>query len=159
MYQHDVPNLHCGNCKFFKVDADRNESSCKRIDHKTIQFGRPWFKSYDCHQHTGTICSDFLPANWCISIKNEWKGFDYFWPNYVQQWLPYGNIEMLIPFFANGDTDNKYMVPLMEFVNGTMLDGNKLKAVQKVYYKRDNDPNGYGYKLVKEPIDGVCITA
>jgi hypothetical protein len=155
----EVSNLHCGNCKFFKVDADRNESICKRIDHKTIQFGRAWFKSYDCNQHTGIICSDFIPADWCISIVREWNGFDEYWFNYVEQWLPYKNIDMLIPFFVNGDTDNKYMVKLMDFINGTMIENSKLKAVQKVYYKQDRDPEGYGYKLIKEEIDGVYITA
>jgi hypothetical protein len=157
MIGQDVPNLHCGHCKYFRVDADRNESLCKRIDHKTIQFGRPWFKSYDCNQHSGTICSDFLPAELWINIFKEWRGFEEYWSNYVKQWLPYKNTEMLIPFFLNGDTDNKYMVKLIDFVYGNMIEGNKLKAVQKVHYKHDRDPQGYGYKLIKESINGVGI--
>lgn len=154
----EVDHYFCGNCKHFKVDADRRESTCKRIDHKKIQFGRPWFKSYDCGQHSGVICSEFVPAAWCIHAVQEWRGFEEYWVNYVEQWLPYGNTDVTIPFFVNGDTETKYMVKLMDFVNGTMIEGNKLKAVEKVYYKRDTDPKGFGYKLIREPIDGIDIT-
>jgi hypothetical protein len=156
--QREVENYHCGECKYFKVDADRNESICKRIDHKVIQFGRPFFKSYDCNQHAGTICSSFIPAAWCKNAIKEWKGFEEYWPNYVEQWLPYKNINALIPFFINGNTDISYMVKLMDFVNGTMLEGNKLKAKEKIYYKRDKGNHGCGYKLIKEFIDGVYTT-
>ena len=30
--------LQCGQCKWFKVGADRTPSTCKRIDHKHIKF-------------------------------------------------------------------------------------------------------------------------
>lgn len=87
----------------------------------------------------------------------EWNGFEEYWANYIEQWLPYRNTEKTISFFVNGDTDIKYMVKLMDFVNGTMFEGNKLKAIEKVYYKQDRNPKGFGYKLVREPVDGVYI--
>ena len=44
----------------------------------------------------------------------------------------------------------------MDFVNGTMMEGNHLKAVEKIYYKPDRK-SPYGYSLIREPIDGVEI--
>lgn len=154
----EIDHYHCGDCKYFKVDADWSESTCKRIDHKTIQFGKPWFKSYDCNQHSGVICSDFIPAEWNTNAIKNWKGFEEYWGNYVDQWLPYRNTDILIPFIINGDTSCRYMVKLMDFMNGTMMDGDKLKAVEKMYYKRDRNPKGFGYKLIREPVNGVLIT-
>lgn len=153
--QRDVNNFHCGNCKYFRVDADWNESVCKRIDHKHIQFYRPFFKSYDCNQNSGVVCSDFIPAARCVNAAKEWKGFEEYWENYVEQWLPYSDTNVTISFYLNGNTDESYQVKLLDFVYGNMFEGNKLKAVSKQYYKRCSNPNGCGYKLITEPIDGV----
>ena len=49
----------------------------------------------------------------------------------------------------------RYGVRLMDFVNGTMMDGDVLKAVEKTYYKQTRE--GFGYKLIRETIDGVNI--
>lgn len=157
----DVGNYHCGNCKYFNVKADLEgvESTCKRIDHKKVKFYKPWFKSYDCNQHNGIICSDFIPADWCVSAVKEWRGFEEYWENYVEQWLPYRDTNTFVSFFVNGDTETAYRVRLMDFVNGTMIEKGILKAFEKMYYKRDRNPNGFGYKLVHEPINGIAIEA
>jgi hypothetical protein len=157
--EQDVPHLHCGNCKHFSVWADMRESFCKRIDHKKIKFAIPWFACYDCGQRAGTICSDFeLNEVLCPAIAKEWKGFGDYWTKYVETWLPYHNTDTGIGFTLNGDTSIRYKVKLLDYVYGTMLDENgKLKAYEKVYYKQDRDPKGYGYHLVREPIDGVSI--
>lgn len=150
----EVDNYHCGNCKFFRADADRNESLCKRIDHKTVKFYYPWFKSYDCNQHSGVICSDFIPASWCVHAVKVWKGFDIYWENYVKQWLN----TKTVSFYINGDTSVCYQVPVMDFVYNRMFDkdGN-LKAISRKYYKRSKK-SSTGYELITEKIDTpVCI--
>ena len=62
----------CGTCAYFKVNADMPnvESTCKRIDHKN--FVDPWFKkTYVVTNFLERICSDFIPAYWCIAAKKE----------------------------------------------------------------------------------------
>lgn len=148
MFSNEVEHYYCGSCKYFH--------NCKRIDHVTIKFAVPWFKSYDKNQFHGCICADFEPAKWHIHAYQTWKGFDYYWPRYIEQWLPYGNTNKLVYFTLHDDTSVRYGVPLMDFVNGTMVHGNVLKAVEKMYYKRTTK-TPYGFKLVREKIDGVKI--
>lgn len=155
--QREVDNYHCGSCKYFKVNADREESTCKRIDHKKIQFTIPWFKSYDCGQFSGVVCSDFIPADWHIDAVKNWTTFEEYWDNFVEQWLPYCDMDTLYYFTINGDKDMRYGIPLRDYVYGTMWEGNKFKAVEKVYYKKDKDSKGSGRKIVRERIDGVII--
>ena len=147
MSDNEIENYHCGNCKYFH--------NCKRIDHTTIKFATPWFKSYDQNQFNGCICSSFEPSNSCVYACQTWTGFDNYWPQYVEQWLPYKDTNKLVYFTLHNDTSVRYGVPLMDFVNGTMIKNGILKAVQKMYYKRTKDE--FGYKLAREPIDGVRI--
>ena len=147
MYEDDVNNYHCGSCQYYHA--------CKRIDHKTIQFAQPWFKSYDCNQFSGCICSDFEPGAWHKNACDTWQGFEHYWPRYVEQWLPYADTKKLIYFTLNSDTSIRYGVRLLDFVYGTMIDDNMLKAVEKVYYKKTK--GGIGYKLIREKINGVTI--
>ena len=70
------------------------------------------------------------------------------------EWLPYGNTNTLIYFVLHGDASIRYGVPLMDFVNGTMIEGNRLKAVEKEYYRKSKK-SPIGYELIHEPIDGV----
>jgi hypothetical protein len=144
----DVEHYHCGDCEFFH--------SCKRIDHANVKFAVPWFKSYDKNQFSGIICSDFCPAQWNVYAHKNWNGFEYYWPRYVEQWLPYSNTNSLVFFTLHDDTSVRYGVPLMNFVYGDMFDGDLLKAVEKVYYKRSNS-SPIGYKLVHEKINGINI--
>lgn len=135
------------------MNADREESYCKRIDHKSVQFFRPWFKSYDCGQYSGIICADFVPASWCINAVKEWNGFDEYWENYIEQWLPHSNTNRSISFFINGDTSVSYQVKLLDFVYNTMFDDHGgLKAISKQFYKRDKT-SPVGYRLITEKIN------
>ena len=135
----EVENYHCGHCKYFRIDADRNESFCKRIDHKVVKFATPWFKSYDCNQYSGVVCSDFEPAPLYTYACNIWKGFDSYWKNYVKQWLPYENADTYIGFTLNDNTKIRYKVKLLDYVYGTMFEDNKLKAVE--YMPSSVSPN------------------
>lgn len=151
----DVPHYCCGDCIHHNWDRCRAwYLPCKRIDHDKIKFAKPWFAVYDAHQFSGVICRDFEPKR--TATDGTWTGFDDYWPAYVEQWLPYGDTDKLMYFTLGDCTDIRYGVPLMEFVNGTMLDGNKLKAVEKMWYQRkQNDP--IGYKLTRREIDGVEV--
>ena len=61
----------------------------------------------------------------------------------------------LIGFELKQEPDVKYYVRLEDYVNGTMWDDNRLKAVKKGYYKRTK--SGFGYKWIREKIDGVEV--
>lgn len=139
----DVPNYHCRDCIHFR--------QCKRIDHTVVKFAVPWFKTYDGDFHI--VCSDFTPR-W-QAPDYPWTGFEDYWKVYVEQWLPYSNTNIRVYFTIHGDASIRYGVPLMDYVNGSMFDGNILKAVEKMYYKQVR--TGFGYRLIREPIEGVMI--
>lgn len=152
----EVERYSCGSCKFFNVNADRTESFCKRVDHKTVKFAEPYFKCYDCGQFDHLICADFLPADWHVNAVKEWTNFDEYWENYVTQWLPYSNTDTYISFTLNGDTSVRYRVKLLDFVYGNMYSDGWLNAYEKVYYKQSRS-SPTGYDLIVEPIDKVEI--
>lgn len=155
----NLPNLSCGDCKYFNgmAELDNVKSTCKRIDHKIIKFAVPWFKSYDCGQYSHCICSDFEPAKWRVDVCKHWTNFEDYWKLYVQEILPYGNTDTTVAFTLHNNTKIRYEVPLLDFVYNHMINGNILNAIEKVYYKIDSDPKGFGYKLIHEKIKGVEI--
>lgn len=142
----DVDNLGCGDCRF-------NGRNCKRIGNYNVQFYRPWFASQPSGRHH--ICSDFQPLKCLKVIYEEWTSFEDYWPAYVEQWLPYSNTNKLDYFFINGDRAIAYGVPMMDAVYGHMFEGNKLLAVEKMYYRHVR--RGLGYVLVHEKINGVYV--
>lgn len=142
----EVEHYRCRDCIHFH--------DCKRIDHKTIKFAVPWFKSYDGDYWV--VCSDFRPAAYMKYANAHWTCFEDYWKGYVEQWLPYSNINVNVYFTLHNDTSIRYGVPLMDFVNGTMIEGDILKAVEKMYYKQTR--SGFGYKLIRESINGVKIS-
>lgn len=80
-------HLTCGECKHFCVRAaDENHAEtciktdhCRRIDHQGIRFYRPWFRVQDCGQHNSLVCADFEPADWCVWLKQHWRGWEDYW--------------------------------------------------------------------------------
>ena len=138
----DVNNYKCRDCVYFP-------NQCKRIDHNTIKFAKPYFIGYDGNH---IPCCDFKPKN-----LTGWTGFNDWWPYYVEQWIPYQNTDINTYFTLHSDPSIRYGVPLMDFVNGTMIENGVLKAVEKMYYKQTR--KGCGYKLVYEEIKGVVIDA
>ena len=120
------------------MDADRTESTCKRLDHKYIKFAFPWFKSYDCGQLSGTVCNDFEPSDTVPWLKAHWKGWSDYWededPTKGKIWL-----------ILDDDRSVRYAVSRKDFVEGSFLDeeGN-LKWIEKEYYKMSrSSPTGY----------------
>ena len=143
----------CGTCAYFKVNADMPnvESTCKRIDHKNVQFYRPWFKSYDCNQFSGTICSDFIPADWCIAAKKNWDGFENYWKSYKKYWNTRTD-SAGCSFFLDRNTDVGYRVKLTDFVFGTMYnEDGTLKAYEK-FYQKQSRKSPTGWNLITEKL-------
>lgn len=158
MYTIDTcPNLSCRSCKFYRANSDRDgvESLCKRIDHKHIRFAPQLSGLYDCGRNH-IVCSDFAPAHPEYADFREWTGFEDFWVVFVKAWLPYENTNKIIWFIVGKDTFTMYGVPLMSFVNGTMIENGILKAEKKRYYSECED-DLIGCKLITEDINGVDI--
>lgn len=134
--------LQCGQCAWFKVDADRSVSTCKRIDHKHFKFAVPWFKSYDCGQFAGCPCRDFIPSDTVPWLKDHWKGWDDYWEGEK----PTRKVWLTI----DDNTAVRYAVSREDFINNTFLDANgDLKWIEKHYYKQSRK-SPTGYILVKE---------
>lgn len=153
MEEYYCPNYKCHNCEHYGSFPNYCQ---KRIDHKTIEFAVPWFVS--CPSYNGHICSDFKPSLIHVyDLQNYWTNWESYWADYLENWFPYYPKEKpedkLIYFTLNGDKEIRYGVNLMDYINNSMIDGNRLKAVEKMYYKRTKD--GFGYKLVREKIEGV----
>ena len=135
----DFCHVGCGMCSHFSVMADQpgHESTCKRIDHKRIQFYHPWFKSYDCGQFMGIMCKDFSPASTAPKLVEEWLGTD----EYV------GDIpeDSMMSVFLNGNKKKAFFVKMKEFYEGTFITEDlKLRSYGEMYYKiKRSSPTGY----------------
>jgi len=148
IYDH-CSHIGCGSCKYFQVDADRRtDTTCKRINHKEIKFSKPFFKSYDCGQLSGIICSDYTPAEWHKWLYNHWKSID----DYCREYEEAENrprVKGLLGFCLDDDTSVRYYVYYKDFYNNTFLDeAGNLKWVERQYYKQVR--SGFGYKLITE---------
>lgn len=137
LFEENWSCLQCGQCRFFNVNADRQVSTCKRLDHKHIKFATPWFKSYDCGQFSGTVCKDFQPSDTVPWLKDHWKGWDDYWDGEKQKGM--------IPLIIDNDKSVRYLVSREDFVNGTFLNSDgSLKWIEKQYHKQSRKtPTGY----------------
>lgn len=140
----DCPHLGCKDCLY-------NGENCKRIGGTNLEFVRPWFACQPSGFHVP--CNSFVPKHPEYTDMKEWTNFDDFWTVYKEAWLPYGNENVDCGFMFNDDRSVWYYVPLKKFIDGTMIQDGKLMATYKQYYKRTKE--GFGYKLVKEEINGV----
>lgn len=153
----DCPRIMCRHCKYWRCDADRNASLCKRLDHKRIQFYRPWFASYDCGANH-LICADFEPSNPSHAMYKDWEGFEDYWRAFKIAWLTKSISRDGAPLTVDGNREVTYYVPLQVFLYGPLVTGGKLQATKKDYQVRDKVDRGIQlYKTVYEAIDGVKI--
>ena len=142
IFENNWPCLQCGQCKYFRVGADREASICKRIDHKHIKFATPWFKSYDCGQFAGNVCRDFEPSDTIPWLKEHWRGWDDYWDG--------ESILGKVWLILDDDKSVRYAVLKTDFVNNTFLnEDGSLKWVEKEYYKRSRQ-TPIGYLLIHE---------
>lgn len=141
-------HLGCGDCKYCNPKADMVgiESNCKRLDHKHYQFAIPWFKSYDCGQRSGGICSDFEPNEWELWLYRHWKT-EF---KDIKHSKGSSTIPRYVGLCIDKDQSVRYYVYADDFYNNTFknTDGS-LKWVYKQYYKRSKK-SAIGYKLIKE---------
>lgn len=141
----DVDNLHCGHCKYF---AHINHNPCtKRIDHVHIRFATPWFKSYDCNQFSGVICSDFEPSNNCKFLKETWIDFETYWSRFKEQWYP----PRYVSFILDGNKKIRYRVLLEDFVYGRMMVDGRINAFERCFMRRTKK-SPWGYELVVQSL-------
>lgn len=138
---YEPEHYRCGNCKYFR--------NCKRVDNVKIKFAKPWFM---CEANCSVICSDFELKEYMLYARQNWIDFETYFREYVENWTN-GSTEKLIYFTLNDDTSIRYGVRMMDYVYGYMYTDGKLNAVEKMYYKQTR--GGFGYKLIREPIDGV----
>ena len=144
MYSIDTcPNLECKDCLFWGAQ-------CRRIGGTNLEFARPYFVSQDTGSHTP--CNSFEPKHPEYADLKEWTNFEDFWKVYKDVWLS-GTKECA--FTINGNKSVRYYVPLERFIDGTMIENGKLLATHKSYYKQTRE--GFGYKLIREEIDGVML--
>lgn len=154
--EENIPHAMCRDCKYFKIDADRRESLCKRIDHKYVKFFKPYFKSYCCGEHH-TVCCEFEPKfPDSADFKDKWTCFEDFFPAYKSVWCTSEEIQNGFPFVVNDNFGVIYRVPFEKFVYGNVVEGGILQANMKLYSKRSKS-SPTGYEIVRQKINGVNI--
>ena len=159
MYTPDtIPNLRCRDCKHFSIRADREEESpCKRIDHKKVQFFKSPFSSYFCGE-SHLPCSDFEPrfperADW-----RDWTTMDEAWPVFIEAWVPYKTLPKHLAFHVLKDYAIDYLVPFELFYHGGLIkDGILLAEYKRLAVKDKIDLRVQLYKVRIERIGGVVI--
>jgi hypothetical protein len=163
--EEDLNSRHykCSDCRFcnicnYKCPCD------KRIDHQKIRFALPWFKSYQGDEFPA--CKEFQPNEWQRWDYKYWRGWEDYFERYKKEHFGYykGDIpekqieKTLLWFVLNGNKKIRYGVKYMDWVNGTLMEGNKLKTVKKMYCKKDKIDLGIQlYKIVYEDIEYIEI--
>ena len=155
---YNCPHLYCMDCKYFSIKADREESLCKRVDHKTVKFFKSPVSSYSCGKNN-IPCKDFeLKFPDRVDFKDKWAGIEDIWPVYVDAWLG-GRPPLYETFHLGNDFSTDYLVPFDLFYNGGMIEDGILKAVFKRTSVRDKREYGIQlYKMKYEEIAGVVIS-
>lgn len=145
-------NLTCQDCKYFKGNADVNgvESTCKRLDHKTIQFAKNPFASYNCGSGNGTswcLCNDFELDTIYKLLREKWQPE---WKEEILKKYRKGTMCLCL----DGNFEVRYEILCSDFVDNTFLDENgNLKWLRKQYYKQSRK-SPIGYKFINEYPDG-----
>lgn len=140
-------HVGCGYCKYCDpcANMEGQESRCKRLDHKHIQFAVPWFKSYDCGQLSAIMCADFKPVKWSKYLYEHWTSPIDYAANGDES-----RIRGYVGLCLDGDQSVRYYVTMKDFWFNTFTnpDGS-LKWVKKMYYKQSRS-SPTGYKLITE---------
>lgn len=160
----ECPRYKCKNCVHFKFVTPKNPCGCThRFDHSKMEYAHPYF--FSVPEKNGCICRDFEPDGSYPAAIPYWHGYDHYieWQK-RQDIEDYGGEERynrlrpknkLIGFELKQEPNVQYFVYLEDYTNGTMWDGNRLKAIEKRYYKITK--TGAGLKWICEKIDGVEV--
>lgn len=142
--------LECGECEHFQVDADRREdTTCKRLDHKKYKLAVPYFKSYDCGQFHCNICSEFKPKASAKWLHDNWESIDAYMSEYesVEHKAFLDGYTVLC---LDGNTAIRYYVKRSDyFYNQFVNTDGSLKWVKRCYYKKSRK-SPIGYELIWE---------
>jgi|SRR5699024_6930697 len=160
----ECPHYSCKDCSHFKFVTPQNPCGCnRRFDHSKMEYAHLWFVHVP--EENGYICREFEPDGSYPAGLPYWHGYDHYveWRKRQaieeyggeEKYNRFEHPEHLISFELKQEPDVRYYVRLEDYVDGTMWDGNKLKAVEKGYYKRTR--SGFDYKWIHEKIDGVEV--
>lgn len=115
----------CFGCKFYQ--------NCKMIDHETIKFYQPFFKTYESIRSRRDICYYYEPADWNISGKDTWKGMDSYIEYMDKEYheLRYDGSSKLdygirLSLIYKG---NQYTVSLKSWLDGTAIQNNQINYI------------------------------
>lgn len=141
MCEECVERIGCNKCKW--ADDAVQSGKCKR-EFPNIKLAKPTFKSdrFD----TLRFCADFEPREYCVKLKEQWKGFDDWYEKYKRDWDDRPIDKETVSYTIGCDEGVRYQVLLKDFIYGTLFENGNLKVVSKMYYKRVK--GGFGYKLM-----------
>ena len=154
----ECPCYFCKDCAHFKFITPQNLHGCThRFDHSKMEFAHLWFNHFP--EENGPACRDFQPNGLYKAALPYWHGFDHYLEWRRRQYIEDIGEERyairaknkkppLIGFELKQEPNVRYYVRLEDYINGTMWDGNKLKAVEKGYYKRTK--SDFDYKWIQE---------
>ena len=155
----DCPNLHCRDCKYFNHGSRNPFDTCKRINGTSIKFYIPPLSPFAYENHMP--CKAFEPRSRELKLYADykpWEGFDQYWEIYKQVWLKDCD-KKFIAITAEKYPNWIYYVKTEDFMNGTMYENGKLKAVKRWTLKkcRESERNPIGYRPVTEILEGMNV--
>ena len=151
-------HLSCINCKYIGEESfgGRPNRPCKRFDHDLIKVWGMYFFCYTHKRQNCAICRDFEPREDCVYANHYYRGFDV-WRKAVDRETDRKHPDMIVTLKQEHDDERRFYVDYDDFVNGTMFDGNRLKA-KAVGYTAIDRKSPTGYKAVKESLpNGIVV--
>ena len=115
-----------------------------------------YFFCYPHKRQHCTICRDFEPREDCVYASHYYRGFDA-WRKAVERETVCKHPDVIVTLKQEHDDERRFYVDYDDFVNGTMFDGNRLKA-KAVGYTAIDRKSPTGYKAVKELLpNGIVV--
>lgn len=142
---YEPEKYNCRSCKYF-------ENGCKRVDGKKVNFAK---NPFSCQAYGLYVCCDFELKDNRVYSKRNWIDFETYFKEFLEVWFHRNPATTKVYFVLNGNEEIRYGVLLKDYIYNNMYVGNKLKVVEKMYYKKTH--TGFGYKLIREKINGVTI--
>ena len=155
--EHDVDSFTCQQCRFWGVRRSGNRCPC--IDHRFVNFARPWFSS-DVMTGSHVICRLFQPdREACPAAACLWDtlgGFDRWFHLWNKQWHPridydlaFMGLNLARPIPGRHHSDDRFYVPAMAFFNAEMIRDGKI-ACSYATHIRKSKSSPLGYEWIRE---------
>ena len=127
----NCPNLKCIYCKF---SPHKNPHACKRIPNFDIlRFAKSPFNS-DIYFNPNGICSDFVSDGTYKWLDKHWTNFEDYFGIYeviLNESFINPPTRRTVGIKIVGEPNVVYKVLYKDFVYGTMIEGNRLKATNR----------------------------